>query len=1019
MRKLVILTVCLSILTALFTHLSPISYAEDSTAIIYDGTAQSFLLLNENETEVLSLSKVSDVEASYQWEILIDEENGTWVELENQTDDQYEAVYQTLRELVSEEDDTIQLRCRITVNEEVSYSNVLDVELFENSLGSNTFSMRDDSESDIMGAVYDEYGAYNSNLVLNYEEFFTEQAIKAYNTPQIYEGFTATFSENWLAFQVTDTPETTDTPSSYTDVIEETDSEEDDGFDDYYEVLFDDVADLKVIITEAYLSELTGLLWYKVEAAEGYTLPEVLVEYPYVLQQYYEDDRDFSLLFEPRRAMFTSDSVIFMRKMEATSSFVAVSADELGVFFDVSMLESNCDFGTIPDIFGNEWYDVSVFGVVDNEVEYNYVYANSIQFISPEVSAAYDTLLDCESIVEYFAVYKNIPEEIRNQFTNKHEAYIEAHFNHIYAIENAVVVSSVVINGVEVPVKVKGKIPEDVSLNVTPVTTAQVISEGFKLSEEDIVVAMDIKLINDLDGTEWQPEEGSYVDLMIGMGELGYADERLFSIYHKHGDQINKNELFMVEDGYLTMTTGGFSLYVVSNFGSTTNTATRIAPDTTIELEVGDEVYYYIFEYDVAGSGWGPNQTPSYNEPDWDGNNAKGTWRVNDPSGAIHYVVYDNIASNNVGHNQVNAQWIRIVALKETTTNISLSYTNGTNTESYSLKIVTPKAEVGTTKLYLKDTVNTSGCITATLVNSAGEPQSLEGASFKWERDDKKLIVPFAYEDDYQSVNIARDHGGLVEARKKADGSGYEPITYKCTVTLPDSTTREAEYTVYYQSEIINSGFEFPAASDSTYNFFPNGWPELYWKTTAPGTGTANITKDVEYGDVTDGSGNLFGVTRAADYDPVNRTGYQFAELNAEEFGALYQDIITAPGEVIDWSFVHAPRNENSYNRMYIVIGPTEGAQVLNIDQLKSLCQSAKDKGGNDFRYNGQSVTATDVNGVEYTIWYHDANYNFGGYGANNNYGWAELSGEYLVKADSNQYRTRIFFMTDAEGQTS
>ena len=119
MRKSIILTVCLSILTALFTHLSPISYAEDSTAILYDGTAQSFLLLNENETEVLSLSKVTDEGSIYQWEILIDEENGAWVELENQNDDQYEAVYETLKELAGE-DDTVQLRCKVTTNEVTS-----------------------------------------------------------------------------------------------------------------------------------------------------------------------------------------------------------------------------------------------------------------------------------------------------------------------------------------------------------------------------------------------------------------------------------------------------------------------------------------------------------------------------------------------------------------------------------------------------------------------------------------------------------------------------------------------------------------------------------------------------------------------------------------------------------------------------------------------------------------------------------------------------------------------------------
>ena len=84
-----------------------------------------------------------------------------------------------------------------------------------------------------------------------------------------------------------------------------------------------------------------------------------------------------------------------------------------------------------------------------------------------------------------------------------------------------------------------------------------------------------------------------------------------------------------------------------------------------------------------------------------------------------------------------------------------------------------------------------------------------------------------------------------------------------------------------------------------------------------------NITKDIEYGDVTSHTegGTSYTVLYAADHKDG---GVQFAELNAEEIGALYQDIISAPCEEIKWRFSHARRDNQSWasnvqNRMYIV----------------------------------------------------------------------------------------------------
>ena len=278
------------------------------------------------------------------------------------------------------------------------------------------------------------------------------------------------------------------------------------------------------------------------------------------------------------------------------------------------------------------------------------------------------------------------------------------------------------------------------------------------------------------------------------------------------------------------------------------------------------------------------------------------------------------------------------------------------------------------------------------------------------------MINPTTYGDDYASVNIARDHSGLVEARK--ENGVFVPTTYDLKVTMSDGEVLPASYTVYYQSEIINSDFESPEIFQTdNYAFFPNGWPELYWKTTAPGA-NGMLTRDIEYGYPSRTNGSTsFGVTRAA-------SGDKMAELNAEDFGALYQDIITAPGEEVTWRFAHAPRQDqqgwsrDTSNAMFIVLGPTETAQKLLKADLNALGAAAKAKAGanNAAFLGGTASVDVEYNGSVYTVWYHNAGtYSQNGthsiYNEANNYGWTNLEGEYITP--EGQYRTRLFFMSE------
>jgi hypothetical protein len=240
---------------------------------------------------------------------------------------------------------------------------------------------------------------------------------------------------------------------------------------------------------------------------------------------------------------------------------------------------------------------------------------------------------------------------------------------------------------------------------------------------------------------------------------------------------------------------------------------------------------------------------------------------------------------------------------------------------------------------------------------------------------------------------------------------------------LSDGEDYYAYYTVYYQSEIINADFEFPTtANNDYYAFFPNGWPELHWKTTAPGTGS-NLTKDIEYGYPARNNSDL-GVKQAA-------SGSKTAEINAEAFGALYQDVISVPGEEIVWNFSHAPRSASFVtgsisNAMFIVLGPTEAAQMLEAEDLEKLGAQAKSEAGagNTNFLSGKEPVQVKYEYVKdetkivatYTVWYHDAGNRNLDYSANNNYGWTKLEGSYETPA--NQYRTRLFFMSEKDANS-
>lgn len=829
----------------------------------------------------------------------------------------------------------------------------------------------------------------------SFRDYLLDQARNAWNYPGMYVGYEVTFLSCWESFFCKANVE---------------------GNSPMQSVLLSDESkttgnvlnpeDLKLVIVDYYYDESTTDLWYKVKAAEGYTLPEVLEKNPYVLHINCDnleaglfDQEPPTFLIGPVKGIFknSSGSVYFKKQNVVASAMDAVDVTKLPTVFDVGVTYTMDTKGQYAKVV---WGDLDLGDLAAEYTTYTYVDNNDVILIPVEASVAYDQLMNAEDTYEYYEVLGKLTDSVLAQLSDKHKAQLDVCIESLAAQEQVKYETVVGIGTTNVPVSVVGKLPENVSLQVGVVSADTVIAEGFDVeSAEDIIVALDIKLINQLDGTEWQPKEGRRVAVSIGVGALGYEDGTILSLQHKHGEHIETFDVFVVENGSVTLHTGGFSIYMVNPPKGTTAIGGTLESGATITMEVGETRTYY-------------NNRNNY---------TVGTWAVTDKSGAVQYTVASNTT---IGNGGMKVPWITIDALKEASgdSQVELTfnyyYNNRSYSETYYLNIVAPKADKGKYKLYLKDDVNSTGRIIATLVDENGKEVEggLDGAAFEWLRDDDYYINPRAYDVDYKAVNIAVDHAGLVEARMNDAKTGYEPTTYTCNVILANGDKVTADYTVYYQSEFINSSFEFPNAPQN-YTFFPNGWAELYWKTTAPGTG-ANISKDIEYG-FPQSSGTGWGVPEAA-------SGKQFAELNAEAYGALYQDIISVPGEDISWHFEHAPRQNQNWgnntrfsNAMFIVIGATETAQELNHADLEALGAAAKASPDADADFtNGLKpvvVTYTKDDTVgEYYVWYHDAKEvptgNNNAYGGEDK-GWTQLEGSYTVP--EGQYRTRLFFVTD------
>ena len=198
------------------------------------------------------------------------------------------------------------------------------------------------------------------------------------------------------------------------------------------------------------------------------------------------------------------------------------------------------------------------------------------------------------------------------------------------------------------------------------------------------------------------------------------------------------------------------------------------------------------------------------------------------------------------------------------------------------------------------------------------ESQKVTGENFNWRPD-----------VDPQKINVAYD----ALLRNVSDDQRYF-YRVTATVTRAGGSTEEhqAQLQVPYYIQLQNGSFENPDIPGDQFNEqWPNGQPGLIWQTTGPGSINGRGGDDIEVIlENRDGTQQNYGVNVAAD-------GEQFAELNCEAYGALYQDVLTVPGTTLNWSFDHLARQLDSQSReaqdkMAMVIMPADQADAVAQD---------------------------------------------------------------------------------------
>lgn len=529
--------------------------------------------------------------------------------------------------------------------------------------------------------------------------------------------------------------------------------------------------------------------------------------------------------------------------------------------------------------------------------------------------------------------------------------------------------------------------------NAQPMTGDERMLSAF----EPEVLASDVSFIG-ADGKAQQPAEGETVPMTVTVPAGAMEGEGFWMVYHltenSEGGYIATPVQFMPADANgasVQLAADGFSIYAVAKVHDT-DEGEPVAKDSTFNMLVEkSQVFYY--------------KDDQYSQYKYH----RYTWTIEDNNDIVrgYATPMSDLAQDPQDLKRYQYPWLSVDALQEGKVTVKLNYCyyngsawwnplpnetvsgsiaftiNVTESTDQHLRIVNDIVKDGTLKPVYK---NDDGTYNEDLIytwtakffhtdNSGGETEIT---------NEDSSIDPAAIDKD-GSLNVAIDNGGIRE--ETVNGEEVLHVT-TYTVTAHDKKGNlmgTASHRVEFGGNVLNGSFEYPAVpsepSKVTNYAFANGTHQLFWRTTAPGA-NHTLGQDVELGTDRKGNPYLPDGSKAAH-------GTQYAELNAEAMGTLYQDVLTAPGAELSWGFSHRSRVGTGENTMYLIIASSEdGAKIKTQAQINDLI-------GN-YNADGNKVIYEDRS--SYTLWKMEGDADH----------WQNHFGSY--KVPDGQYATRFFF---------
>ena len=358
---------------------------------------------------------------------------------------------------------------------------------------------------------------------------------------------------------------------------------------------------------------------------------------------------------------------------------------------------------------------------------------------------------------------------------------------------------------------------------------------------------------------------------------------------------------------------------------------------------------------------------------------------------------YDNSNSNELKLIKVD---------QDSNNNWAYSYSNDTdsNTKSWSIYttgVPTIYLVYSVTKLSIQDDLMNSGNLIPVLTDELkneierAENENVD-VSYIWyksinngdfEAVDKIKVSGDNYnistnEDNIDCLNVALDGGALSEDKSS--------VRYKVALKIGKQKFFSGEYNVRYYEELHNGGFETPSVTAdhpgatnwqySNENYKAQGG---VWQTTGTNDKGSSPWCDTDGADIEiiradgtlSGDGGRGYAWHGDKRDAEGKANEQFAELNCETAGALYQDVITYEGETLNFWLSHRARGRNSntteYDTMYVVMMPTSIAKTMEESNGQNSQQQLLNLVGKYYDISSEINASTNPTSESATVVYN------------------------------------------------